>query len=172
MSYWPQNLPHLLKTNSTLFLHPIYLLQHPPSQGIHPLFLSSSANHLQPFFDTSCLRILPHLDKTFGILSSRSIRRHQYDLAGVALNPNQLSRHTHINYPWIITASPDITGTAWSSPRSSGFALQAPIPLSSQHSPPADMSRHHVPQSRNHPGTIQVPSRHWAIFVPGTIRAV
>jgi hypothetical protein len=39
-------------------------------------------------------------------------------------------------------------------------------------SPPADMPRHHVPQSRNHLGTIQVPSRHWAILVLGTISSV
>jgi hypothetical protein len=49
---------------------------------------------------------------------------------------------------------------------------QAPIPLSSQHSPPADRPRHHVPQSRNHLGTIQEPSRHQAILVPGTIYPV
>jgi hypothetical protein len=80
--------PHLPPTTSSIPWNP-------------PPFLPNSANHLQPFFDTSCLRILPHLDKTsiFGILSSRSTRRHPHDSAWTAPDPNQPSRHIHINYP-------------------------------------------------------------------------
>jgi hypothetical protein len=171
---WPQNLPHLLKTNSTLFLHLIYPLQHPLSHGIHPLsFLTqlTTFNHSLTLHVSESCRIWTrpvYLESSLQDLSG-DVHMIQLGLHLTQINPQGTS----------ISTTPELLQHPLTSQGLHGHLLdhlvlpcQAPVTLSSQHSPPADRPRHHVPQSRNHLGTIQVPSRHWAILVPGTIYPV